>query len=127
MRRLFCKRRTRSGADLIKKLLRAPQDVLELRQLQEVLLQRLLVGVDFLQLVLQLLECGLEEQSGEGSARARSNQQSYGDGRGHLHVDHVPGEGDLGVLSCVHHRDVGLFDLFFHEPCEGGRPGSANT
>lgn len=79
---VFASVATRSGADLIKKLLRAPQDVLELRQLQEVLLQRLLVGVDFLQLVLQLLEGGLEEQSGEGSARARSNQQSYGTGGG---------------------------------------------
>lgn len=36
--RRFRKHRTRSAADLIKKLLRAAQDVLELRQLQEVLL-----------------------------------------------------------------------------------------
>lgn len=47
-------------ADLIKKLLRAAQDVLELSQLQEVLFQRLLVGVYFFQLVLQLLERGLK-------------------------------------------------------------------
>lgn len=101
--------------------------MLELRQLQEVLLQRLLVGVDLLQLVLKLLKRGLQERDVEGSARAQSNQQSSGERRSHLHVDHVPGERNLGVLSCIHHRDVGLFDLFLHEPCEGGRPGSRNT
>lgn len=66
---------TRSAADLIKKLLRAAQNVLELRQLQEVLLQRLLVGVDLLQLVLQLLKRGLEERDVEGE-QSLSNQQS---------------------------------------------------
>lgn len=57
---LFCKPCIHIHADLIKKLLRAAQDVLELGQLQEVLFQRLLVGVYFLQLVLQLLERGLK-------------------------------------------------------------------
>ena len=42
--------------DLVKELLGAAQDVLQLRQLQEVLLQGFLVGVDLLQLVLQLLK-----------------------------------------------------------------------
>lgn len=48
-----------SRADLIKKLLRTTQNVLELSQLQEVLLQGFLVGVYFLQLILKLLERGL--------------------------------------------------------------------
>jgi hypothetical protein len=39
-------------ANLIEKLLSASQDVLELRQFQEVLLQCFLVSVDLLQLVL---------------------------------------------------------------------------
>lgn len=46
-------------ADLVKELLGTSQDVLELGQLQEVLLQGFLVGVDLLQLVLQLLKRGL--------------------------------------------------------------------
>lgn len=48
-----------SQADLIKKLLRTTQNVLELSQFQEVLLQGFLVGVYFLQLILKLLERGL--------------------------------------------------------------------
>lgn len=56
--------------DLIKKLLSAPQDVLELGELQEVLLQRLLVGVYFLQLILELLERGLCGGIQDGSAEA---------------------------------------------------------
>lgn len=55
----FCKSCICSRADLIKKLLRTTQNVFELGQLQEVLLQGFLVGVDFLQLILKLLECGL--------------------------------------------------------------------
>lgn len=43
-------------ADLIKELLRTTQNVLELSQFQEVLLQGLLIGVYFLQLIFKLLK-----------------------------------------------------------------------
>lgn len=46
-------------AHLIKELLCSTEDVFELRQLQEVLLQGFLVGVDLFQFVLQLLKGGL--------------------------------------------------------------------
>lgn len=54
-------------ADLIEKLLRTTQNVLELSQFQEVLLQGLLIGVDFLQLIFKLLKRGLRGHI-EGSA-----------------------------------------------------------
>lgn len=62
----FCKHCIHSQADLIKKLLCTTQNVLELGQFQEVLLQSLLVSVYFLQLILQLLECGLRRDSTVG-------------------------------------------------------------
>lgn len=75
-----------SSAYLVEEDLSLSQDVLELGQLQEVALERLGVLVHFPQLVLQLLEGGLQ-------------------------VDHLPGLGGLGVLAGVQHRDAVLLDL----------------
>ncbi len=46
--------------DLIKELLCSTEDVFELCQLQKILLQGFLVGIDFFQFILQLLKGGLQ-------------------------------------------------------------------
>lgn len=48
---------------LVKEELGGHEDMLELRQLQRVLLERLGIGVDFLHLIFQLLECRLGRES----------------------------------------------------------------
>lgn len=45
---------------LVKEELGGQKDVLELHQLQRILLEGLGIGIDFLHLIFQLLECRLE-------------------------------------------------------------------
>lgn len=71
---------------LVEEDLSLSQDVLELGQLQEVALERLGVLIHFPQLVLQLLEGGLQ-------------------------IDHLSGLRSLRVLAGVQHRYTILFDL----------------
>uniref|UniRef100_A0A1I8J5W1 Secreted protein n=1 Tax=Macrostomum lignano TaxID=282301 RepID=A0A1I8J5W1_9PLAT len=71
---------------LLTKSLGLAQDVLELGQLQVIPLQRLLVGVDVAQLVLQLLQVGLK-------------------------VDHLAGIRSFGIVAGVQHWHAVLLDL----------------